>query len=563
MESNESGNEEMKGKNNSNKYIMSLLYAQTKELQKQFHSDMEVSPMPYYLVDKEWLDNFKKKNDYKSIAQNLNSFNDYNDYDDFREKIRKSLEIEQNNKIKNEEKYNPENDSKKKEKNEKYNLTFNMEGELVSYQFIRECFNDVRCFRQRDAIVGNETILITDEDNDNVVYSYSLVESSQNINDFYIKVENALMFDSSITIGEEFGNIADCKGINNYLNKNKIDALKNEEQEIFNNKGQKIGIVLNLKKSPIQQNIAKPFGNNNGESNPISDLSNINNQMQNPQFLNNIISNDNNYPNNMNNNMLNNNFNPINQGISDINSNNLNSFGKNPNNINNQKNINNNQIIDNNNQINNHSDKTESFQYKKQMIQNNNMNLSNNQNNMKNSGAFKQNNNEMDSNNQNLFNNNMNQINLNIDNNSGNNSNQFKYNMNNNINQGNNQINQNIPQNSNFSINQMNIFSTINPGNNHFKNKNDNQNELNKNQNSPPNNQNDFYNNRQNNNFNNQNNNDMNDPMNIKDNDNNDNIHSNNINKNNNNIDNNNKFNNNINNNFNTLLSKLFLIIKS
>jgi hypothetical protein len=249
MESNESGNEEKKENNNTNKYIMSLLYAQTKELQKQFHSDMEVSPMPYYLVDKEWLDNYKQKNNYNSIAQSLNSFNDYNDYDDFREKIRELLQIDQINNIKNEEKYNPENDLKKIEKNEKYSLAYNIEGELVSQQFIRECFNDVRCFRQRDVIVGNETILISDEDNDTVVYSYSLVESPQNINDFYIQIELALIFNSLQTMEDEFGNIADCKGIKNYLNKKKIDALKNEEQEIFNNKGQKIGIVLNLKKN--------------------------------------------------------------------------------------------------------------------------------------------------------------------------------------------------------------------------------------------------------------------------------------------------------------------------
>ena len=264
-------NEEKKEKNTiTNQYIMSLLYAQTKELQKQFHRDMEVSPMPYYLVDKEWLDNYKQKNDYKSIAQNLNSFNDYNDYDDFREKIRESLQIDQSNNIKNKEKYNPENDLKKIEKNEKYSLAYNIEGELVSHQFIRECFNDVRCFRQRDAIVGNETILITDEDNDNVVYSYSLVQSPQNSNDFYFKIEHALIFNTSPTMGEEFGYIADCKGITNYLNKNKIDALKNEEQVILNNKGQKIGIVLNLKKNEIPQIKSPSFYSNK--------LNNVNNQ---------------------------------------------------------------------------------------------------------------------------------------------------------------------------------------------------------------------------------------------------------------------------------------------
>ena len=88
---------------------MSLLFIQTKELHKKYHNDLELSPINYYLIDKEWLDNYKQKNFYDSSVEMLKSFDDYNDYEDFRQKIKSSFNIDEKNIYSIEEKYDKKN----------------------------------------------------------------------------------------------------------------------------------------------------------------------------------------------------------------------------------------------------------------------------------------------------------------------------------------------------------------------------------------------------------------------------------------------------------------------
>ena len=80
---------------NSKKYKMTLLFAQTKELHERYNSDMELSPMPYYLVDKNWLDNYKEKNDYKRIFPNLLK-SKINNYFATKSELSKSYQINKN-----------------------------------------------------------------------------------------------------------------------------------------------------------------------------------------------------------------------------------------------------------------------------------------------------------------------------------------------------------------------------------------------------------------------------------------------------------------------------------
>ncbi len=216
---------------------MSLLFIQTKELYKQYHNDFQLSPINYYLIDKDWLDNYKQKNNYNYSVEMLKYFDDYNDYEDFRQKIKSLYKIDERNIYSIEEKYDNKNYLDKKEKIEKYSSSFNREGELVQEQFIKECYRDIRVFQIQIGYIGNETILLIDEDNDNVVYSYSLVENPENINNFYIQVESVFIFNSSNTMNEEFNFLLDCKGIKNYLTRKNIDISKNEEQYIFGNEG--------------------------------------------------------------------------------------------------------------------------------------------------------------------------------------------------------------------------------------------------------------------------------------------------------------------------------------
>jgi hypothetical protein len=96
MESIENGNQNTNENNKEKKYKMSLLFIQTKELQKYYNQEMEISPKNYYLVDKNWLDNYKEENNYKNATEMLKVFDDWEDYDDFKQKIRISYGVEEN-----------------------------------------------------------------------------------------------------------------------------------------------------------------------------------------------------------------------------------------------------------------------------------------------------------------------------------------------------------------------------------------------------------------------------------------------------------------------------------
>ena len=233
MESIESGNNKGSSKQDENtkKYLMSLLFIQTKELQKAYVQQLVSSPMNYRLVDKEWLDNYKQNNNYKSAIDMLNSFNDYSDYDDFKQKISKSLHVSQlEDNDKDDIQYDFES---KKEKLEKYELDYNREGELISDECFKDLFNESRDIQKREVLIGDKTILITGEENDRFVYSYSLVEDSPNNNNFFIQVNSVIILKSNNIIFELYGEIADCKGFNNYLIEKKLILLKMKNKKFI------------------------------------------------------------------------------------------------------------------------------------------------------------------------------------------------------------------------------------------------------------------------------------------------------------------------------------------
>ena len=254
MESIESGNN--KGSSNldenTKKYLMSLLFIQTKELQKTYVQQLVSSPMNYRLVDKEWLDNYKQNYNYKSAIDMLNSYNDYSDYDDFKQKISSSYHV---SKLEDDDKDDIQYDfESKKEKLDKYELEYNREGELICEECFQDLFKESRDIPKRDVLIGDKTILINDEQDDKLIYSYSLVEGPQNNNNFFIQVNSVIILKTNKNIFDLYGEIGDCKGLNKYLEKKNIDPFKNEEQKIYSKNGENIGIFLNLQKSPVQQN---------------------------------------------------------------------------------------------------------------------------------------------------------------------------------------------------------------------------------------------------------------------------------------------------------------------
>ena len=84
MEQNNDGNNY---EENKKKYKMSLLYIQTKELKKLYNSKMENKPKAYYLIDKDWLDNYKSRNNYEETLDFFKKFDEWKDYSDFKNKV--------------------------------------------------------------------------------------------------------------------------------------------------------------------------------------------------------------------------------------------------------------------------------------------------------------------------------------------------------------------------------------------------------------------------------------------------------------------------------------------
>ena len=84
-------------KRNAETYKMTLLFTQTRLLHKSYNQEKILSPFTYYLVDKDWLDNYKKKNNYDKIVKKLKDSPGYDDYFAVRDKLLKDLDIDKNN----------------------------------------------------------------------------------------------------------------------------------------------------------------------------------------------------------------------------------------------------------------------------------------------------------------------------------------------------------------------------------------------------------------------------------------------------------------------------------
>ena len=335
---------------NVKKYIMALLFIQTKDLRK-FYEGKNMVQNKCFLIDKNWINNLKNKYNYKESVSTFNSFNDWENYNDFKSKIINSFNIEKDDIINlNEEMGN--NFQIKKEKLDD-GTEYPVDIELVNEQFFKDCNMNLR-IPLYTVFIGNKSIFFVEDQRDNILYHCSLFEGPEYDSNFLIKVNSIFIFQESNIFKEQINSIV-YEGITNYLNKNKININSNNKQFI-NVNNNKIGIFINLINSnqTCNQNInnsnlsftgihldSSSYSNmNNSKGNQMSNQYKENNlNGQNIQCQNNIYNQSNNY------------------GKMEVNNNNIinnNNIGNNNNNmINNNINNNNNNIINNNNLINN------------------------------------------------------------------------------------------------------------------------------------------------------------------------------------------------------------------
>ena len=209
---------------NKKRYKMALLFIQTKEIQRLYNSNMNNSPKNYYLISKEWLDNYKKDNNYEYAIDMFRSFNEWENYSDFKKKISKYFESDINNFtiFKVEDALdNIFNFSLKKEIIKDFNLAFPANCELVKAEFFKDCSNGSIGFPQYEIFIGNKLIIIKDSETQNVVFLLSLIQNEDNQNNSQVKVNYILAFENEIYMKNEL-----FKYPINYLNTLNIKIMK-------------------------------------------------------------------------------------------------------------------------------------------------------------------------------------------------------------------------------------------------------------------------------------------------------------------------------------------------
>ena len=438
---------------NLRKHKMALLYSQTRELHNLYNSN-KITPLlsQYYLIEKFYLENFKKQPDYSKAIEYFKECDCIHNYSSFKKKLDKALDMDLTNLKENYELYD-EDTIKSLEKDE---LLENIS--LVKAEFLTEFVKDLSKMISYFIYLGNKLIII--QGNLKPCLYFCQLESDEGNyhEDFCVKIIYYIDYNNENILKREIDKIiSENKIINidNY-NKGKYD-LKDPSGNIY-------GTLVILKN-----------GNNQSQNN------NIENNMYNRNMNNIINSNMNNSFNHRNNNFNNSNFN--NKGNNNIPLNNFNNNYENKNNMNFNNNLPNSQpnIINLNTSIN-----VNNFGVPFNPNQNNRNNFMNN--NFNNSGNIINNPMNYDR----SFSNNMNNI---MSSNQINNFNNFK---NPNINQQNNNFmmtpafnnsmdNMNYPPNNNFFNNQMSNSDKI-PNNNNINNMSNNNLMFNNNMNNNPNN---------------------------------------------------------------------------
>ena len=502
---------------------MSLLFGQSLEIQTLYYQpipDNSFNPSKYYLLPKNWIDEYKNIFNYHLFKPNISEFSDYNSYkfkilaDNVSEAKNSGFsDISKNNEIPPIEKHYIKN----------YNCQ--IEYPVDFFPVREEVFKHLNIIPNEylyEIIIGNNNIFVIDNKSKKNIFVCSLDFDKEDIDDFIVNVNYIIIYENPNIFKKEMKNHISKKGFEKYCKEKNLNLNLNELQDI-KDKENKLGIFLpinnNINETPdgfileyhLQEirvadtnlNQENSLKNNNNQNN--SQINNkINNQNNNNQSYNNLVNpenklfyfNNNNQDNKASNNNINNIGNDMNLDNNqnydfnqNYNHNNIfnqgqyvnhnNAFGKlknvilsfrgdiyyKLNNYNIQKSYffcNDNRINYNNNkQYNNYPQ-----HYIEHFENNNNNYAQNNYPNNQNFYNYKINQNNFP-NNQNYYNYNNNFMDKNINNNN--------YNNINNMNQ-NNYMHNNINQNNIIDNNNMNQNNIINNNNNNNMIQNSNEN---------------------------------------------------------------------------------------
>ena len=233
---------------------MALLCANFKELNSLINqklSQEKVELLKYYLLPKEWLDDYKEKNDYKNIVSHIN-FYMMKDYQTFKALL---------------EDENSFNSNFRNIKIKQFKGTINQPSQNEALNISNSIYQNISCpknFMPIKEEIIKEYTSFNFEFSNNILFLYNILLGEGNLfifdnknklnificiydnkNEIYTPI-SLLSFEDETGINEMIRCICDKHGINNYYNEKNIYINNTKEQSIFNNENIKIGSYINL-----------------------------------------------------------------------------------------------------------------------------------------------------------------------------------------------------------------------------------------------------------------------------------------------------------------------------
>lgn len=263
----------MADKNNKNEITQKkleayLIYGQSLELIRLYNQEFGekvLTKEKYYLIDKKWLDDYKKSIEFNSIKEDAEQYQ-YDSYEEFKSKITSRLK-------KNTQKKHLKIDPPKLDQEllTDYEILMPKNFVLVKREILETSF--LKSVMTYDAIIGEKNIFIFDNKSENsktdnlFICSMKFNEDNDDITDFFINVDDILIL-NKLSASEEkkkfFDLIKDGRGVKNYYRKRKLTNDKLGSQTIINENNKiNIGVLFKVRnnKNPREEKINEGFLN--------------------------------------------------------------------------------------------------------------------------------------------------------------------------------------------------------------------------------------------------------------------------------------------------------------
>ena len=215
------------------KYIMSLLYLQTRDLKNKVGHDTESQKC--VLISKEVLDKYKKDNNYNSMKSSSDYLLDIADsgYEDHKTTLRKKYNIDENKlPVMDPILLIDMNWSLNKQFLDIDNIEYPDKMEIISYKYFQDCYKGNTINKTYDVLIVSDVVIIRDED---VVYLCSIIKGGENDYNFQVKVDVLLKFKNPNIIKKEVEEMVK-DGLINYFKFHNINQDFNKKQYLKNQK---------------------------------------------------------------------------------------------------------------------------------------------------------------------------------------------------------------------------------------------------------------------------------------------------------------------------------------